>query len=265
MNSQLTDKNRGDDSSAGASCGILYVATASDNPAYIQSAIRSAISAKCHMPEIPIHLYTDDVGSSAIALLDKSPFNSVARIKNPHRRSKIDCLLQTPFERTLFLDADTYVLRNVQDLFVLLNQFDLALSHGIRRAGSNAKTTWREDLPSSFPMHSSGVMCYRLSEGVEKMLSDWQNAYRDAGFSKDQITLRELLWNSNARFAVLPPEYNIRYPKYLGVWEPTEAEPAILHFASLLSSERSFGARFRDRSRHFLRRIWATIRFFRHF
>jgi hypothetical protein len=31
--------------------------------------------------------------------------------------------------------------------------------------------------------------------------------------------------------AILPPEYNIRYEKYLTVWEEREAIPRILHFA----------------------------------
>jgi hypothetical protein len=43
--------------------------------------------------------------------------------------------------------------------------------------------------------------------------------------------LRELLWGSDLRLHILPPEYNIRYERYLSFWDPKEAVPQILHLA----------------------------------
>jgi hypothetical protein len=62
-------------------------------------------------------------------------------------------------------------------------------------------------------------------------MKSWRRAYHEAGFKWDQITLGELIWNSDLRFYVLPPEYNVRCAKYLEVWSKDEATPKILHFA----------------------------------
>ena len=37
------------------------------------------------------------------------------------------------------------------------------------------------------------------------------------------------MWTSDLAIYVLPPEYNIRYRKYLDIWTDREAVPKILH------------------------------------
>ena len=64
----------------------------------------------------------------------------------------------------------------------------------------------------------------------------WRDAYHEAGFKWDQITLRELLWMSDLAVYVLPPEDNVRYRKYLDVWTEREAVPKILHLAEYYDS-----------------------------
>jgi len=68
-------------------------------------------------------------------------------------------------------------------------------------------------------------------------LESWSNAYHESEFDKDQVTLRELLWLSDLRIATLPPEYNLRFKKYLKIWEGDEAQPKILHFGEFLEDE----------------------------
>jgi hypothetical protein len=72
-------------------------------------------------------------------------------------------------------------------------------------------------------------MLYRKSDEVLSFLSDWSRCYREAGFRKDQVTLRELIWSSDLKLYVLPPEYNVRYLRYAYFWRPEEAHPRILH------------------------------------
>ena len=89
-------------------------------------------------------------------------------------------------------------------------------------------------IPEAFPQLNGGVILYRANAAVHQMLADWKQAYHTAGFKWDQVTLRELLWKSDLRLFILPPEYNVRYSKYLEVWEADEARPKILHFAAVL-------------------------------
>ena len=62
-------------------------------------------------------------------------------------------------------------------------------------------------------------------------MESWRDAYYANldRFQMDQRTLRELLWLSDLRMAVLPPEYNVRYIKYHYLWSKQEATSKILH------------------------------------
>jgi hypothetical protein len=65
-------------------------------------------------------------------------------------------------------------------------------------------------------------------------LRNWQKAYTLAGKPRDQPTLRDLLWSSDLRFYVLPPEFNLRRVTVLDAWEPLDARPTIMHSHRLL-------------------------------
>jgi len=57
----------------------------------------------------------------------------------------------------------------------------------------------------------------------------WRRCFHNAGFLQDQMTLRELLWESDLRIATLPPEYNVRFIKYHLMWAEREATSKIFH------------------------------------
>ena len=217
--------------------GVLYIATGKK---YIEASSESARSVKQHC-DLPTHLFCDDPDWAGAS------FDSVETIEHPHRRSKVDLLLQSPFERTLFLDSDTRVVADISGLFELLDRFDLALAHAHKRV-KHADLFWRTRIPHSFPQLNTGVLLYRRSPPVDAFLDDWHRAFHEAGFPRDQITFRELLWLSDLRVFVLPPEYNVRFSKYLRTWTADEATPHILHFARFVQPNRlaRFLRRFRS-------------------
>ncbi len=69
-----------------------------------------------------------------------------------------------------------------------------------------------------------------------RFLDQWKAAFYEAQLPKDQVTLRELLWTTDLHIYVLPPEYNIRYQKYVDLWGLTkgEAQPKILHMREFI-------------------------------
>ena len=200
--------------------GAIYVATGTK---YIEMALQSAKSLKKHNPNLPIHLFTD------VSEINSPYIDSAELLTEPHKRSKVDCMHKTPFNQTLFLDADTFVLDKLDDLFDLLKRFDLAMSHAHRRNNARNTRTWKTTIPYSFPQLNSGVILYDKRK-TKKLFIDWQNAYHEAGFSSDQVTLRELIWESQLNLGVLPPEYNIRFKKFLNIWTKEEVKPKILHY-----------------------------------
>jgi hypothetical protein len=206
--------------------GVIYVAC---GERYIEAASESARSVRECSPSLATHLFADRTDC-----LDPI-FDDVTLIEDPHRRAKIDCIPRTPFDRTLYLDADTRVVDDISEMFELLDRFDLAIAHAHRRNHPNTATVWNVELPVSFPQLNSGVILFGRNDRTIGLLDSWRDSFHQAGFAKDQVTLRELIWNSDLRVHILPPEYNVRYSKYLDLWDSAEAKPKILHYKEFKS------------------------------
>ena len=123
------------------------------------------------------------------------------------------------------------VVADIRHLFALLDRFDIAMCHAHLRNTDEAPSQWNESIPFAFPQLNSGVLLYSQAVTRSGFFDRWQEAFHTAGVKKDQVTLRKLLWESELRIYVLPPEYNIRYLKTLRTWRTVEAHPAVLHMA----------------------------------
>ncbi|MCB1350998.1 MAG: hypothetical protein KDK11_21020, partial [Maritimibacter sp.] len=66
------------------------------------------------------------------------------------------------------------------------------------------------------------------------------------GGLRDQPVLKALLWESDLRFWVLPPEFNLRRVTLLDAWEPGDALPTILHSHRLMDHMRGGTAQITD-------------------
>jgi hypothetical protein len=194
--------------------GIIYVAS---GQAFIEEACSSAESVRRHMPDIPITLFTHrGISHSAI---DNVVVNNRLDEGNP-KKGKISCLSKSPYERTLFLDTDTYICGDISEIFSLLDTFEVAAAHDPARlyyAGESHPSR----LPKSFPEMNTGVFLYDYSRSsVKKLLREWREKYGAMGGQspeRDQLSFREVLYESDVRMTVLPPEYNCRFnfPMYL--------------------------------------------------
>jgi hypothetical protein len=208
-----------------AGCGALYVATGEK---YHLEAAHSARSLKAAMPELPVALASD-----LAALPQGGPFDLLVPVPDARREhgDKIAPLLRSPFERTLFLDSDTYVCRPFPELFAIAERFELAFCHD----------TWRQGfpmpVPAAFVHANSGVLLYRLTPAVRRLFADWAALYwrmyeqgpRRLGddWLGDQSPLQQVLWDSQVRFYVLPGEYN--YRTWCANFVGAQGEVAIIH------------------------------------
>ncbi|MBV7408006.1 putative nucleotide-diphospho-sugar transferase [Maritimibacter sp. DP1N21-5] len=218
--------------------GVIYVATGAD---YRDLAQASARSLRACEPDLAIDLFTDDPAQIAGGL-----FDVVHLIETPHDRSKLDCMALTRFERTLFLDCDTLVVNPLGDLWTVLDRFDLALAHDVRRTSALIRQGHRHETPYAFPQLNSGVMLYRRSPAMDDFLAEWLRRYVAAGGYRDQPILKDLLWESDLRFYVLPPEFNLRRVTLLDGWEPLDVTPTILHSHRFMDHMRHGGTRISD-------------------
>jgi hypothetical protein len=210
-----------------ATQGVMYIASGKK---YVQAAVRAAQTVQMHSPGLGIHLYTDGQNYDDFKFSDSPfPFTTVGRIDDGHRRSKVDYMSSTPFDRTLYLDTDTSLNADISDMFRVLERFDIALCHALRRNTRNVLDPWRVEIPEAFPQFNSGVILYRKTPAVLQLLEDWGRFYKESGHRHDQPVLRELLWLSDLRIATLPPEYNVRFLKYHFLWTKNEAQTKIFH------------------------------------
>jgi len=200
--------------------GVLYIVVGKE---FLQMAEASAKSVKRYNPTLKIHVFTDQENVY-------SPYiDSYNTIDSPNRRSKVDYIAESPFDRTLFLDADTRVVDNIGSLFKLLDNFDIGLAHAPQRNSFLTNQLWRCKIPYAFPQLNSGVVLFTNKPDVIELLRNWKKMFHSNRFKKDQVTLRELLWGSKLRLIILPPEYNIRFNKFIKQFKEEAISPKILH------------------------------------
>ena len=220
--------------SNGVSNGVIYVATGQE---YLELAQASAESLRAVAPGLAVDLFTDQ---------DVAPglFDRVHPVERVHARAKLECMGRSRFERTLYLDCDTLVVGDPSDGFGLLERFDLALAHDVRRASGLIREGLEETTPYGFPQLNSGVVFYRRGARVRRFLADWAARFHASAQGRDQVVLKDMLWRGDhgVRFWVLPPEYNLRRVTVLEAWEPLDARVKIIHSHRLMDHMRLRGA-----------------------
>jgi hypothetical protein len=198
-----------------APAGIMYSCFGEK---YIAEAARAARSSLRHN-DIPhlifaageVHDPPAGVPVVSFEPISTAPF--VDRIANMRR---------SPFERTLYLDTDTFVVDEMVGVFELLDHYDLALAQAPAYRGLDDP-----EVPAAFPEFNCGVVAWRSSESVAAFLRSWEETYRawlvedvlpgldgDTHPTRteigDQPAFRRCAWQHGMRVATLPPEYNLR-------------------------------------------------------
>lgn len=221
--------------------GIVYIAAGA---AFVRDAERSARSAKKQHPDLPICLFSDVASEDPV-------FDLWFEIEHPHRRSKLDCILRTPFEKTLYLDADTRVVGSIVEPFGLLNRYDFAACH-VENRHSVTSVTARlkaDGVEPGFTGFNGGVFYYRMNDQVRAFFGCWAEEFKAQNARWDQPILRKLLWAMpGVTVIALPPEYNIRTLRALLFRSRNESEARLIHLPYYKSGD----------SR--LRRLWRTLR-----
>ena len=198
--------------------GYVFAAT---GEGYTALAARAAETLRAAAPNAAIDLYTDRLDAGG-------PFDAVHRLDDAFFRPKFEALLRSRFHRSVYLDADVWVVADPSDVFDLLDRFDLALAHDPYRATEHATTPWRRPLPAAFPQYNSGVIGARRSPATEAL---WRAVVAGVrgGVARDQGVLRECLWESDLRIATLPEEYNLMGLRALNVMSSDTAAPRVIH------------------------------------
>lgn len=139
-----------------------------------------------------------------------------AKMKNetPVQLHRINGMAQTPYERTLCLDSDIYMVEPVPELFEVLERFHCALPM------ANIRQIYPLDVPDCVYDFNPGVFAFGWSEEMERFLADWKRrflyhhdmlegkSHPEVGWFHSQPSFTEAMYYSDLRVAPLGQEYN---------------------------------------------------------
>ncbi|GAA0656234.1 glycosyltransferase family protein [Salarchaeum japonicum] len=185
----------------GQDFGLLYIATADE---FLEDAREAAQSAKGVM-DVPIGLVAHREVSDPVfdeVIIDDDPHDDFA--------DKPRNLLKSPFDQTIYLDTDTYIIGDVSELFDLLDNFNIAA------AVDPYEWELRYDrerefngIPDSLPIYQTGVLAFDDSANTRAFLQKWYQIHQEQGFRRDQASFRRAIWEEKKlQLTALSPIYN---------------------------------------------------------
>lgn len=185
------------------SVGVVYIATGDQ---YITEAEYSAKSVRNHMPDLEIAIATDHSN------IDQTLFDYTVGLSNKYPDSGVSTITPelSPFDRTLFLDTDTYVAKPVYELFDILDEHEIAVTQspgGLSVPG----------VPDPWTEYNTGVISYKSTEKTKEFFRTWARIHEDLidseGITRNQPSFAKSLYSTGINYFVLPREYNCRVPR----------------------------------------------------
>ena len=192
--------------------GVLYIST---REKYLREAEKSSESLKKHNPDLPITLETCEKLTPTNGV-----FDSVV-VRNDYMHDFEDTILKyrhCMYDKTLFLDSDTYVCDDISDIFNILDKYDLVGCFEPTRNG-NIEHNHSHNIPNSFPQINTGVIGYNNNHNVHKIFNNWQEKHdeiRDKVHANLTQPAFRIIAYEGENIGILPPEYNIRLGNVTG-------------------------------------------------
>lgn len=193
--------------------GVLYI---SADDKYLTEAKRSAQSVKNQMPDTPTAIITETSSPGGVfdVVIERDDLKSSVVDKSDH-------IHRTPFDRTLYLDTDTYVTQPLDDIFDVLDHYDIATA---LEKGEHYDIA----LPPSVAHRQGGVIAFNNTQAVMELFELWRKIYyrqRQEGHISDQPPLTKAVLESGVSIHTLPVEDNCLI--YYG--ERLEGDVRIVH------------------------------------
>lgn len=184
--------------------GVLYIV---GDDKYFEETVQSAKSIRRYT-SVDIAVVTERDPEDCPEIFDQIIFSDTLGVDFSDKVRNID---KSPFDRTVFLDADTYVTEDISPLFNILDTVDIAASHAPYRSDAEV------NVPEPFPEFNTGVVPFADRESVHELFDSWIDYYSTFNYEKDQPAFRKAMYETSVRHHVLTPEWNCRsiYPGYL--------------------------------------------------
>lgn len=183
---------------------------------YLLEAEISARSLK-RFTQFPICVITD-ININSSGLFDKVMYSEPTY----DFIAKAIGMQMTPFEQTVFLDTDTFVCSSIDNLFDLLQIFDMGLTVDNFIHSFSFIRKYRPDFIIPFenviPEYNTGVVVYKNNVIVRKLINDWKELHKELRFKTDMPSFREavIINADKLKITPIPFEYNYTGTNSLG-------------------------------------------------
>jgi hypothetical protein len=120
----------------------------------------------------------------------------------------------SPYEKTFFIDCDTYFCDNSNELFDILNYYDLCIAQA--PSDSTEIEINNKTLKGYLP-YNCGVIVFKKNQENKKLFQSWYNIYNKKFKESfhDQSAFMEALLKVKSRVYVLQNIYNARTPFHI--------------------------------------------------
>lgn len=172
---------------------------------YYQWCIRSAKGIRKYMPDLEIVLYTNLRKELIREKYFDNVIYSLGEVEDLWTY-KYECILDSPYDITLHLDADTLICDEFTELFDLMDRFDLALPLNPWYLLDKPK-----GLPMSFPTFAGGCMVWKKNKRMRQFFERVKELVIKRTKRADEPWIRKALYESDVRYTILPWEYSCCY------------------------------------------------------
>jgi len=202
--------------------GVIYMAWGQNA---IEQAKQSVGSLRRFLPKIPVMVVGDQAACDAFAenktvlthFCNVNPFNPDQKKGYTFLAGRVKPLLDgiSPWDETLYVDADTYFQQSPMEGFNLLKRWDVALAETQTRclgegiAGKEECEATAEELGARLLLyHNSGMIFWRKNERTKALFELWGEEWRRYQGWDEQVAFLRALMRSEAVFKTLPYTWN---------------------------------------------------------
>lgn len=115
---------------------------------------------------------------------------TVPKLKGTDFCSKVIGMQNSPFERTLYMDTDTFVVNNIDGIFNLLDFFDIGMKQE-PHFHTNLFPVF-DNYRNYFAEYNTGIILFSKNTQVNKLLVDWEKAILEQTYNKDYFDMPQL-------------------------------------------------------------------------
>lgn len=198
--------------------GVVYAVTQSD--LYLEAALLSAMALRQLEPDLPITIFSDRAQLMSLPLAEYQIMSfgiSSLPVRGPYAsrwlKTHLDQL--TPYDETLFLDADILPLQPIASLWDYLKEADVAMAADrlptvamCDHVAPEEKSYTLGRSPYNATQYNSGVLLWRQNKATRALFEQWYLEWQRFQ-QQDQLALVRALQTTGTDVALLPKTYNI--------------------------------------------------------